>query len=269
MDFFDPRYWKALSRDIIDDSVIIREDIVYRIGTGTTNLDNIISQCHTSEDELPGLIAEMIEIFNEKKHDFIWWVEENDHPKTLTEILTASGFNYMFSIARFVVIPSEDFIHDNLRIPPSDVEYKNLQLDDILTDEAVNHVIRNFPHFFSDPEGYREFCIRRNERLQSQGVEEVFLGAYIDGQLVGLSKTTFSEHKDIKYVYLYTSSTDEEFRGRGIYSGMLYHRFKLAVTKGCHVVSMRANLATSGPIVEKYGFVQVNRIKVYEYTSKF
>lgn len=89
-----------------------------------------------------------------------------------------------------------------------------------------------------------------------------FLIAHLDGRAVANAGYRYSS--DGRFVYLTGAETREPYRNRGVYSTLVAYRTEAARRRGARHAAIRADPATSAPILLRRGFIDRGPFPIYE-----
>ena len=202
-------------------------------------------------DALDELIARQVAFFADRGERFEWKLHGHDLPADLPERLLAAGFvpeeQEMLVIAPIEVLTAAATLPEGVTIREV-VEREDMNR--IAELEGV--VYERDPHYewmdelaaelAADPEGLRIFAAEAGDLVVS--------AAWVRFP----SGTEFATY--------WGGATHPEWRGRGIYRGLVAHRAQLAAARGCRYVQVDAS-DDSNPILQRLGFVPVTTTTPY------
>lgn len=189
----------------------------------------------------------------ERATGFNWIVFADDHTPEISKWLLAKKF----SVSESVDVRVRD-------LATSEIEtVTDSRIKQVSTREELAIAIRLDDSFAEHTEEHIAKSIEKNIPVMEKGQQVWFLG-YEDGKAVAMTSISFIPEKSI--AYLAGATTLTPYRGKGLYSVMLFERLKLAKEKGMRWAATHAVSDTSSPILEKFSFAKLSTITCYGFT---
>jgi hypothetical protein len=202
--------------------------------------------------ELEAELHRQLDSFASKKLSFRWYAYPHSSPtdlqahlKKLNPSAVVDSNGLYAEVNRFdLTIPQdvtvEELSHRNLQ------EYAlanadGWSLSDAQADKVRREIIRDFE---SGTMAYRAFLARHQGIPASTGIFRIVNG---DGYLIG-------------------GSTRPQFRGKGVYTGLVRHRIKALKEQGIKMALVLARADTSSPICETIGFEVGCKCRAYSFS---
>ncbi|MHC4937875.1 MAG: GNAT family N-acetyltransferase [Planctomycetota bacterium] len=179
--------------------------------------------------------------------DFRWWVTPSSRPLDLAERLEARGLRLADTVVGMIADPAQ------FTDASPDVTLDLVDLDTL--DQFADMNRRAWGGLPAARDRFREVARRE---LDSGGQRMSFIARY-RGEPVGSGSLMFLEHA----AHFAGSAVLPEFRGRGVYTGMIKRRMALVRERGIGVVTNLCRAGTSAPICEKLGFRPVCEMQVF------
>ena len=204
--------------------------------------------------ELDELIARQVRVFAERGEPFEWKLHGHDQPEDLAQRLIAMGFVpedlETVVIAPVPAVAGEVLLPDGVTVREvSD----RADLDRIgAMEEAIWH---------DDRVGWLADSLEA-EHVADPGAMTIVV-AEAGGEIVCAGWVRFMPGTD--FATLWGGGTLMEWRGRGIYHGVVAHRANLAAERGFRYLQVDAS-ADSRPILERLGFVTVTTTTPFVWT---
>ena len=206
---------------------------------------SFINYSQLEGEDVDAVINEQIRYFASLGHDFEWKVFSHDYPADLKERLEARGFECddPETIMVFDVLSAPDTLLQT--VPTSIVRITEpAKIDDVM---AVENVVWD--------EDMNWLGDRLRQQLQETPEYVSVYVAYVDEKPASSAWITF--HAKSQFAGLWGGSTLAEYRGRGLYTGLLAARVQEARSRGVRYLTIDAS-PMSRPIVEKYGFQAIS-----------
>ena len=245
--------WHAVFRDIseksshtVSDSVVTAGADIYQVTSASTkeawangvrfsDFDG-----HTHRDR----IKTIIQGYRDLNLPFRWLAGPGNHSAALVKVLVEEGLHldyYCSCRVRSTQPPTTP--------PESDVRIL------AVTPETVPEFVDVSIRGWELPVDYRDGLIRSTSDKLASGEEAPFV-AYLDDRAVGGGIAV----RFGRFGYLKRSCVDAEFRGRGAYKALVYHRLDFFREQGVEQALLLAKSDSSDPICHRLGFEEVARI---------
>jgi len=228
---------------------------------------NGVYRTKCSDEELDELIDQVTEFYHSKNKQFHWSVTEKD-PSILSQKLQERGFKEAVDAKIMVFELSDEKIRQfkdtfSQFVNPK-IEIRRDRYKAMYTKEVIEMIATGF----NDP----NTDIVRDTTKQQEESEK--LGGAIYHQYIAYLKKTIigwgalMEVEEAEFNMLSGAVTLEEHRKKGVYSAILAKRIEVSKKQGKKAVVITADVNTSAPILERYGFEAAGTIKEYTLSSK-
>ena len=198
---------------------------------------NFICQWSFDNDRAASVVAEQVEYFTQHQQPLMWRVYEHDQPDNLSACLQAQGF-VANPQGTLMVLPLQ-----GLQVSQNPVDVRQVetvaQLKDYL---AIAKTV-----FSNDDVGSLDYFIQ----LLDHPDFSLFC-AYVDNKPVAASLLQFQPNSE--FALLFGGSVLAEYRGKGLYRGMINKRIEYAQQLGVKYLATEAR-ETSRPILTGLGFM--------------
>lgn len=197
-------------------------------------------------DNADSVIAGEIAYFRDLGHDFEWKLYGHDAPPDLKDRLAAHGFDIDEEEA-VVVLPLADAPPELFELNGHDIRHITDpdQLGDITTIESTV--------WGEDHSALVEYLAA--EKRAAPDMLSIYI-AYVDGNPASCGWTRFSPQS--QFASLWGGSTIAQYRGRGLYRGLVAARAVEARQRGIAFFCVDAS-PMSRPILERFGFQTITR----------
>lgn len=216
------------------------ENIVRQVNT-TPDGEGAVIYSRLDETEVEDAIREQVTYFESIGQDFEWKVYDYDTPPDLKERLAARGFEVEDSDAIMVLGLEE--AAEVLFQPATHTVKRITQPEGIRDVMAVEEAV--WDGDYSGLGHFLERTLAEHPHLLSVYV------AYVDEAPTSAAWIIFPEHS--QFGSLWGGSTLREYRGRGLYTGLLGVRAREARERQVRYLTVDAS-PMSRPILEKFGF---------------
>lgn len=227
---------------------IERDDLLLRATPYAFPWASSVRRARWSEANAERGIDEVLAFFRARGRRFVWLVGPSSRPLDLGERLRARGFK------RDV---EEDERILAARLPIAGLaENRAVELLEVADEETLRASVE------LTTERWREDLLADRRRyLACRERRGGFLVARLDSVTVGTAGWTYTA--DGRAVLLNGGVVRPDFRRRGVYSAMVRWRAQRARERGCAFAVLIANPRTSGPILDKRGFVDLGAMSIY------
>ncbi|GAA2771271.1 GNAT family N-acetyltransferase [Streptomyces showdoensis] len=197
-------------------------------------------------------IAAQIGHFRAAGHSFEWTVYGHDGPADLADRLLAAGFTAEESetlmVAEAASLPASVDLPDGVELHS-------------VTDEAGVRMMAEVHEkaFGTDSSRY---VSRMLDQLAAAPDSVAAVVALADGVPVSSGRLDLPE--DCDFAGLYGGGTVAEWRGKGLYRALVFHRARTAIARGYRYVQVDA-APTSRPILKRLGFAELTTMTPYVY----
>ena len=211
---------------------------------------NFVGFTFANERQLDRVIDGELEYFTPMHQPFAWKVYEHDLLPSMKQKLSSRGFVSDVGDAVMVL--------DVKNAPASLSQPGSADIRRIDTLEGLKDVIYVLDQVWGGDHTWVND--RLGSHLQIPGYLSVY-GAYVDNLPAAIAWTYFPRGH---FATLFGGSTIAEYRGQGLYTGLLATRLKEISERGYRFAVVEAG-AMSKPIVAKHGFQQLTTVYDYEW----
>ncbi|MEW2623176.1 GNAT family N-acetyltransferase [Streptomyces sp. NPDC048106] len=200
-------------------------------------------------------IREQIACFTALGQDFEWKLYSHDRPADLGARLTAAGFRA--EPAETLMIGEIDRLDLAARLP------EGVRLVAVVDEAGVGLFTEIHEKAFGT-DGTR----MRRRLLDQLAADPGAMVAVV--ALAGTEPVSAARMELVPgtpFAGLWGGGTAEEWRGRGLYRGLVAHRARVAAARGCRYLQVDAS-PMSRPILERLGFLPLSTTTPYLYEAK-
>jgi len=211
---------------------------------------NYVIGAHFEKENLSARVSHILELYDEGKHPFSWWVGDSDTPNALKKELAAQGLS-----------PKEEDVGMSLNLDQASLARRlpELTIKRALGKVELQHFATIFASIGGYPRYYEELLSQIPPVLYSDGAPlEMYVG-YLEG--VPVVTGILVLHANVGGIYFVMTHPD--FRKRGLGTEMMISMLLRAKDRGYHLATLQAS-ASGKSLYEKLGF-QANS-KFVEYT---
>lgn len=212
--------------------------------------EGMISWSGLDADTADAAIAAQVEFFAARRQPFEWKLYDYDQPADLDRRLLAAGFQ------------AEDT--ELLMVAETAGAVTEVPLPDGVTVREVTGAAGLAQLFEVHDRAFDNDATRLREALEAQVAQAPqSLGmviAFAGDEPVSAARIEFSSGSD--FAGLWGGGTAPEWRGRGLYRGLVARRARMAADRGYRYLQVDA-LPTSQPILTRLGFVALARTTPY------
>lgn len=212
---------------------------------------NFISFTFATEPRLERVIGSELDYFTPMKQPFTWKVFEHDRLPNLGNALLANGFFGDNDPAAVMVL-------DVNQAAASGQEAVNADIRRITDRDGLKDIVYVLDGVYG---GHNDWVYERmGLHLQIPDYLSMY-AAYVDDKPVSIAWTYFPGGR---FATLFGGTTLPEYRGRGLYTSLLFTRLREIRARGYPFAIVEAG-PMSKPIVEKHGFQHLTTVWDYEW----
>lgn len=207
------------------------------------------------EDGADAAIAAQLAAFARYGHPFEWKVYGHDRPADLPARLRAAGFSP--EPAETVMVAEAD------ELPTDTVLPDGVRLVDVTDPEDVDLVVRVHDEVFGGT-GRRMRSWLRDRLEHAPGTVHLVV-ALAGDRPVSAARSELPPAGD--FAGLWGGGTLPEWRGRGLYRGLVAHRARHAAARGYRYLQVDAS-AESRPVLQRLGFHRLTTTTPYVHACR-
>jgi hypothetical protein len=214
-------------------------------------LSNLVGMSTLTPESADATIQQVRDLFAREQKAVGWLLGPGSTPADLRQRLTAAGFVKLVEMAGMALT--------DLQVPisvPPDVHIRAATEGDL--DLASGLLARAYP---APEDVCRQFTLlflRHMGHLHAR----VYL-AYLEGVAEPVAYAAKIHLPDQPLVQLFSSATLPAYRHRRIYASLVARRLADAYREGAQAAIVQAERATSAPICQKLGFIELSELELY------
>lgn len=212
---------------------------------------NTVGLARFSSADAPAAIDSIKAIYAERGNALTWMVGPSSTPRELGELLTDAGFKKIVDLAGMA---RQDLSRSVSEAPGVTIRKALPQQRDLVLATTVRAGGLSGE--------FAKFAVDLREELRGRLETDTYL-AFVDGTDLPVGFATMTYFPDRPLVELGGAATMPEYRGKGVYSSLLSRRLGDAHVRGSQAAVLQAARATSAPICERHGFVEVCSLEFY------
>jgi len=262
-----PEFWKnyVTSRKDNADTSYYNLDH-FSVSVSTKHDDPIYNWVGYFHDERATvIIEEVVEYFTNINKSFMLTVNNTDPVELKHDQLIDHGFSKIGSYVRMVAAPDQ-LLQDTIT---NRYEIRVIGPKELLSDDNIAIIQACFPQYFPDADAIREYMQTRVDNQQNQADRTIIeLGAFDpeSDKMVGNASMLIKD--DLPgLAEMAGSAVLPDHRKQGIYSAFLHTRAQYAIKHDIDHIFIIADEESSAPIVRKFGFTEVEKLKDYQYVQ--
>lgn len=189
-----------------------------------------------------------------------WITKVTNEPKDLIPRLQEKGFEFLESYYKMGI----DLGHFEMNQPDIDSVFvaKEVEFENMLNNSVLQLLKDCFPEHFIDLDDAKNKMIVSEQISKNEGNQIIHFLVFKDQIPVATAHMEIMNNIPFS-AYLNGAETAEQYRGKEIYSLLLFKRIQKCKELGLRYLLVDSDPLTSGPILSKFGFKIIDKSEVY------